>query len=362
VRRAALGWLGAAAALAACGVGPNGLDTGPAVAVLTLSPADTTVDIGATWTVTATPRDLTGAVLHGHHVAWSSDTPNIVRVDTSGHVTALLDGIGHVTARTDTVTATAVVHVNYQAVSSIVIEPRSLLLVPGDSTRLTTVIRDGRGIIVTVPVTWSSSDSSRVTIDSRGEAFARAVGAVVVGASAGGKSDSVPASIVVAAATVTITPDSSTIEYLGQVQLSAVIRDSTGNVLTDRPVTWASDPGGPVSVLGTGLAQWAGVGRSTITATATGTVGQAVVIAEPLSLVSLAAGGAATCGLDRGGATLCWGRDSLGSLGHSNPIPEPSVDTELLRPFLVSGGHQFVALTSGKAHSCGLTAAGAAYC
>jgi uncharacterized protein YjdB len=362
VKRAAIGWLGATAALAACGVGPNGLDTGPAVASITINPADTTVDIGATWTASATPRDVSGAPLHGHHIVWSSDTPNIVRVDTTGHVTTLLDGIGHVSARTDTVTATAVVHVNYQAVSSIVIQPHTLLLVPGDSTRLTAVIRDGRGIVVTLPITWASSDTTVAAIDARGEVSARAIGSVVLSAVADVKRDSAVASILVPAASVTITPDSSTLEYLGEVQLSAVIRDSAGAVLSDRPVTWTSVPGGPVSVQSTGLAQWAGVGRGTITAAATGTVGQAVVVARPLALVALAAGDAATCGIDRGGVTLCWGRDSLGALGHGSPVPEPSVDSEVLRPLLVTGSHRFTQLAAGGAHVCGLAASGAAYC
>jgi alpha-tubulin suppressor-like RCC1 family protein len=75
----------------------------------------------------------------------------------------------------------------------------------------------------------------------------------------------------------------------------------------------------------------------------------------------IAAGGFSlghTCGLRNTGAAYCWGDNERGQLGRGsadlNPHPLPAP---------VSGGHLFVSVTAGLGrHSCGLKAAGSAWC
>ena len=73
-------------------------------------------------------------------------------------------------------------------------------------------------------------------------------------------------------------------------------------------------------------------------------------------LVSLAAGGAHTCGLTAAGAAYCWGSNANGQLGNGT-IGGTSVPAGP-----VSGGLTFVALSAGGAHTCGVTSNGAIYC
>lgn len=72
---------------------------------------------------------------------------------------------------------------------------------------------------------------------------------------------------------------------------------------------------------------------------------------------SLAAGGIHTCALTAAGAAWCWGSNNSGQLGTTvSPNSEVPVPVEL------PAGVALASLTSGHSHTCGLTAAGAAYC
>jgi alpha-tubulin suppressor-like RCC1 family protein len=62
------------------------------------------------------------------------------------------------------------------------------------------------------------------------------------------------------------------------------------------------------------------------------------------------------CGLNAEGAAYCWGGNIGGQLGNG------AIDTLLLTPTAVVGGHKFVSLTAGGAHTCGLAADSVAYC
>jgi len=91
------------------------------------------------------------------------------------------------------------------------------------------------------------------------------------------------------------------------------------------------------------------------------TPGVVVGTPQPVSgghtFVSLAAGLFHTCGVTTGGETYCWGSNQQGALGVGSFVSPVSTST----PQLVTGGHTFAAVTAGV-HTCGLTAAGEAYC
>lgn len=76
----------------------------------------------------------------------------------------------------------------------------------------------------------------------------------------------------------------------------------------------------------------------------------------PVALVSLVAGGAHTCGLTAAGAAYCWGSNANGQLGNGT-IGGTSVPAGP-----VSGGLTFISLSAGGAHTCGVTSNGAIYC
>ena len=94
----------------------------------------------------------------------------------------------------------------------------------------------------------------------------------------------------------------------------------------------------------------------TLAASAGGLSGAtSVPFAVTLTFTAVSADGLYTCGLAAAGAASCWGTNGSGLLGDGTT-------TDRLTPGLVAGGVSFAAVSAGTQHTCGVTAAGAAYC
>lgn len=79
--------------------------------------------------------------------------------------------------------------------------------------------------------------------------------------------------------------------------------------------------------------------------------------AEPMheAISAVTAGGHTSCALTVSGRAFCWGRGTDGQLGNGGETSESA-------PVPVAGGLHFTSLASGYYHTCGLTGAGTAYC
>jgi alpha-tubulin suppressor-like RCC1 family protein len=78
-----------------------------------------------------------------------------------------------------------------------------------------------------------------------------------------------------------------------------------------------------------------------------------------ISLVSVGSGEGHSCGLTPAGAAYCWGWNYDGELGAG--LDENQLEATIT-PVAVAGGLTFTQLVVGDFHSCGLDAAGNAYC
>src|SRR2546427_9271570 len=80
-------------------------------------------------------------------------------------------------------------------------------------------------------------------------------------------------------------------------------------------------------------------------------------LAVTLTFTAVTAGDAHTCGVTAAGAAYCWGYNSSGQLGDGTT-------TDRLTLVLVKApaGVSFDSVTAGRLHTCGVTAAGTAYC
>jgi alpha-tubulin suppressor-like RCC1 family protein len=76
---------------------------------------------------------------------------------------------------------------------------------------------------------------------------------------------------------------------------------------------------------------------------------------NPVAFTSVSAGYDHTCGVTAAGDAYCWGTNEHGQLGDGST-------TNQLSPVLVSGGLSFIQVSAGLHYTCGLTAEGAAYC
>jgi alpha-tubulin suppressor-like RCC1 family protein len=105
----------------------------------------------------------------------------------------------------------------------------------------------------------------------------------------------------------------------------------------------------------------AGTCTLTVTDGGTGSVQVPVRVAATATLVrsTLVAGIYHTCGLNAAGAAYCWGFNGFGQTGSTTGLGSALANPT---PVAVMGGVTFASLTGGGYHTCGLTPAGAAYC
>lgn len=97
--------------------------------------------------------------------------------------------------------------------------------------------------------------------------------------------------------------------------------------------------------------------------TGIGSIGSPVILPQRvqdngLRFVEIAAGESHSCGLTAAGVAWCWGGNARGELGSDPAIVGASSPT----PLLVPGGHTFASLDGGLLHTCGLSTVGGVWC
>jgi uncharacterized protein YjdB len=249
------------------------------VATVVVAPASASVLIGGTTQLSATLRDAQGNVLSGRSVTWSSSATGIATVNGTGLVTAVALGTATITATSEGKSGTAAITVTATPVATVTVVPGSASIVAGATTQLAAQLRDSAGNLLSGrTVTWTTGQASIATVNASGLVTGVAPGNVTITATSEGKSGT--AAITVTAppvATVTVVPGSTSVVVGATTQLAAQLRDSAGNLLTGRTVTWSSGQTAIATVNGTGLVTGRGAGSATITATSEGKSGSATV-------------------------------------------------------------------------------------
>ena len=196
---------------------------------------------------------------------------------------------------------------------------------------------------------------------------ARAASAVCLAllAACGGETVSAPTSPagpttpVAVVASVTVTPPSPAMIPGQRVQLITTLKDSTGQVLAARPVTWASADTAVATVTTAGLVTAVAAGKTAISATLDARVGTAaVIVTDPTTFVnatSVHGGYAHTCALVKSGAAYCWGDNNFGQVGNGTTVGSAV-------PLGVGGGISYTAIGAASGETCGLATSGKLYC
>jgi uncharacterized protein YjdB len=259
------------------------------VASLTLTPAIAAVRVGGTVQIRAQPLDAENVALVGRRITWSSSDATIARVDGDGLVTGVAPGAVTIVATSEGRTAQAAVSISLPPIQTVTVSPSQDTLAVGTDRQFAATLRDAGGVVLAGRlVTWNSSNVAVAPVTATGNVIALQPGTAIITASSEGRTGTgtvvVPARL---AGTVALTPSLSTLTVGSTLTLQAQITDNAGNVLTDRPLAYASNAPAIATVTPAGVVTALAPGNARITASSEGKTGLASVQVIPLPVATL---------------------------------------------------------------------------
>ena len=154
-------------------------------ASVTLAPFATTLNVGATQTLTPTVRDAAQLpITPTPALSWASSATTVATVSQAGVVTAVAPGTATITAQTSNgILGTATLSV-VGVPATLTIAPQSATLGVGATQAFTALVRDATGVDITAtsPVTWTSGNASVASVSTTGVATAVANGVATIAA------------------------------------------------------------------------------------------------------------------------------------------------------------------------------------
>ena len=251
------------------------------VASVSVTPASASVQIGQTLQLTATPKDANGSTLGGRAITWASSNPAAATVNSSGLVTGTGLGTATITATSEGQSGTSTITMTSPPapVASVEVTPGSASIINGQNVQLTATPKDASGAPLSGrTVTWSTSNTGIATVSTNGLVTGRGIGSATITATSEGKSGTATITATpVPVAAVSVSPGAANVEVGRTTQFTASPRDSIGNPLSGRTVTWASANAAIASVSVNGVVTGVAAGSAQITATSEGKTGSATV-------------------------------------------------------------------------------------
>ena len=194
--------------------------------------------LGDTTQLTAEAKDADGQSISGGSFTWASSDTTVASVSTTGLVTAVANGTATITVTSGSASATASASIEQVAVS-ITLSPDSLVFAAaGDTATVTAMVKDaGSSEIPSPNLTWSSSDTTAVTVNSNGLVTAVASGPATVTAQKGDLQATLSAKVSGSYLAVTVTGDDDPLSDVAvwltdpDATNTKKITDSAGTVL-----------------------------------------------------------------------------------------------------------------------------------
>jgi alpha-tubulin suppressor-like RCC1 family protein len=240
--------------------------------------------------------------------------------------------------------------------------PDTPLFLPGDTYQLVATAYDSAGRPVPgIPVTWTSSDSTVVSVSSSGELTLLRPGAALITASFGNIARLGALRVEEPTATIELSEDSQQLVVTGATQLSVVLRTANGHLLGPRPLVWSSSDPSIGVVSATGHVTATRVGRFVVRVSREGFADSTIFDVVSLRFRQVAAGVSFACGVATTGDTYCWGSNNAGQLGRGSTFPQTLSATDLV-PAIVEGGLRFRQVFAGAEHGCGIALDNTAWC
>lgn len=261
------------------------------VTSLSLTPANPALALGTTQQLTATAQLSDGSQQNvTASASWTSGTPAIASVNSSGLATAASQGQASINASFAGASASTTLTVSGATVTSLTVNPPTGNLAAGTQQQLTAIANfsDGSQQNVTSSASWTSSAAS-ATVTPQGLVSAVSPGAATVSASFGGSQGSsnlnVTASVITA---ITVTPNNSALAAGTNQQFTALATLSDGSQQdVTSSASWSSATPATATVNASGLGTALAAGQTQIQATVSGISGNTTLTVTPASVTSL---------------------------------------------------------------------------
>lgn len=263
---------------------------------ISLAPLTKGIQVNEEFVPDLTLRDTAGNVLGslGRSINWTSNSTITASVNNVGVVRGVRSGTARITAAAPdnpAVNGSMDVTVSERVVKTVVIAPRTGFLRLGVPRQLSAQLLDSLGQSVTGRVvTWTSLTPTVASINTNGRATGLSLGSARFTASVDNAVDTVQFTVtLIPIGEITLAPTQASVIQGKSITLTAVVKDSVGEAVTDRPLTWlTSSP--TVATVTNGVVSGVSTGSATITATAESRNGTSsvTVLQVPVDSITLA--------------------------------------------------------------------------
>ena len=254
--------------------------TNATLASVAISPSGASLAIGSPQQFTLTGTFSDGSMQNlSAFATWTSAAPAVATISNTGLATGVSTGSVQFTATYGGRTATTTpVQVSSVALASVALTPSNPVFAQGTQQqfKLTGTYTDGTTRDLTGGASFSSSNTSVVTISASGLATGQAPGSVQIRASANGQTATTQSVTVTSAtlASIAITPNSSTLANGTTQQFTATGTFSDGSTQDlSMQALWSSNNPQVLTIDASGLASARGVGSALVSATLNGVTG-----------------------------------------------------------------------------------------
>ncbi len=258
--------------------------TNPPVATVTVSPfAPQQMNVGDMVTFRATAQAAGGIARSDATISWSSSDTGVVTITNAGVATAAAVGTATIRASAEGINSSPVMITVSEAppmIATVKVTPDMESIAEGETLQFEAVAMTSDGSQISgVEFTWSSSDEVVATVDMTGLATGVSVGEVMIMATSDDVSGSATLTVTepLVVATVTVSPDSASIEVGNTEQFEAMAMSSDGMEIPDVEFMWTSSDEMVATVDASGEATAVGAGMAMITATADSIYGSAML-------------------------------------------------------------------------------------
>jgi uncharacterized protein YjdB len=258
------------------------------VASVSITNPSTSLQYGLTVQLAGSVKSASGTALSGRTITWTTSNEVIARISSTGLVTAgaVRGGTAEpvtITASSEGKSATTTLRIEPIPVATVTPSLAQVTVYVGQTVQLGLTAKDVTGGIVTGrSVTWTSTSPNVATVSAQGLVTAVAPGAAAITGSIEGKTATTAMAVaVVPVSTVSISPATGRINVGQTLPLTASARDSAGNVVTGRAVTWSTSAPAVATVSTAGVVTAVAAGSATITATSEGRSGTALITVPP---------------------------------------------------------------------------------